>query len=119
MFELSFIEVAVIAIAAILILKPEDIPTLVRKVSALWRELSGVSAEIKSTFTDALEESGVTELKDELTSEFKQNQKFIIDQNGEMQEIFDISDILEAEGKAAPKMVEDEGVEGGESKEGV
>ncbi len=104
MFELSFIELFVIAIVAILTLGPKDIPIVVRKISELFREFSSVSRDIKHTLQGALDETGLEEARKELESEWKEGQKYIVDQEGKVQEIYDISEFLEAEGATPPRV---------------
>ncbi len=89
MFELSLIELLLIGIVGLLVIGPEDLPKLFRSLMQLFQQIRAAIADITSEMDKAMDESGVKTLK----SELKDGAKYIIDQNGDYQEIFDISEL--------------------------
>lgn len=80
MFELSLVELVVIALGALLILGPKELPVLFRTLSHWMRQARALSKEIREGFETIAEESGTGEL---------------IDDAGRLQKTYDISDFLE------------------------
>lgn len=47
MFDIGFIEFLVVAIAALLFVRPHDWPRVIRYVSGIWRDLQSAVAQVK------------------------------------------------------------------------
>lgn len=85
MFDFSFSELLVVSLVAVIFIKPEDLPQMVKtaggvigKIKQFGREISGVVDEVKK-------ESGISEAEAGL--------KKIVDLDGELRPAYDISEI--------------------------
>lgn len=96
MFELSFIEFLFIAVVGLLVIGPKDLPKVFAAIFKVFGQLQRAVSEVKDQMKAMVDESGIEEAKQELERE----SKYILDQNGEYQEVFDISEFLpEKEGE--------------------
>lgn len=98
MFELSLVELLFIAVVALLVIGPQDLPKALGAIIKLFKQLQTVISEVRSSVDELVDEAGIRDATDEL----KKDAKYIIDQNGEYQEIYDVSDFLDEEQK--PKL---------------
>ena len=85
MFGLSLAETAVIIIVALLFIGPKELPTVVRAVMRVVRQIRGYGNEFRKAFDDIAEESKLRELHDEVT------RPMIVDLEGKQQPTYDIS----------------------------
>ncbi|MCK5793037.1 MAG: twin-arginine translocase subunit TatB [Ketobacter sp.] len=95
MLDLSLAELALIAVVGLLVIGPKEIPTVLRTVSGWVRQLRGLTHEVRHSFDEMMEESGVRESMNEIEEEAR----YIIDQNGEYQRVYDITEELKSAGK--------------------
>jgi sec-independent protein translocase protein TatB len=93
MFELSFSEILVIALVAIIFVGPKELPTVIRALSGVWRAASRLWGEMRGALNDAVEQSGLKEQFTETRKEIEQEANYIIDQNGNRQRVYNLSDI--------------------------
>lgn len=100
MFDLSFVEILFIAVLAVLIIGPKEFPIVLRQISKGIAHFKSLSHDIRSGISELADEAGITEVKHELEKETK----YIIDQNGEYQEVYDISEFLDDEAQNKPKV---------------
>ncbi|MCB2082110.1 MAG: hypothetical protein KDD76_05685 [Rickettsiales bacterium] len=108
MFDISLTEIAVVIIIALLVMKPEDVPSAVRAVRRVFQQLRDIAAEFSQVVTEASDAAGISEAKQEL--------KEIVDLEGNIREAYDIKDIhklreksQEAAAKPAKKAVKKKG----------
>lgn len=93
MLELSLAEMALIAVIALIVVGPQDLPKVLRAGMKLMRQARGMWRDVQQSIESVVDETGVREsFKD-----VKDETKYIIDQNGEYQRVYDISDLLEEE----------------------
>ena len=88
MFELSLGEMALVAVVALVVIGPKDLPKVIRTVSSWWRSAQGVVGELRQS---------VDELKREAANEVRaieEDAQYIIDDNGIRQRVYDISDMI-------------------------
>lgn len=88
MFELSLGEMALVAVVALVVIGPKDLPKVIRTVSGWWRSAQGVVGELRQS---------VDELKREAANEVRaieEDAQYIIDDNGIRQRVYDISDMI-------------------------
>ncbi|MBN66654.1 MAG: hypothetical protein CMM94_03695 [Rickettsiales bacterium] len=102
MLELSLAEIVIIGVLALLVVGPQDLPKVLRAVMGLGRQVQDMWREVRDSVGDLAEESGVKDLQKDLN----QDVKYIVDQNGEYQQVFDISDLQDAD--ITPRIVEGE-----------
>jgi sec-independent protein translocase protein TatB len=93
MFGLSFSELLVILVVAVLVVGPKDLPRVVRAVGRFMRGVSALGQEIRRQVDEVIGDEEMAELK-RLRETIRNQKNFIIDQNGEYQETYDISDFL-------------------------
>lgn len=89
MFDLSLAEMAVIAVLAALVLGPKDLPVALRALGRGWRAARGVAAQFRRTLEEA---SGMDELRKEAS--------FIRDEQGRLQQVYDISEFMDPDDHA-------------------
>ena len=91
MFDLSLVELLFIAVIALLVIGPKDLPKALAAIIGLFKQVQSAFAEVRKQVDDIVESSGMEETKQEL--------KTIIDQHGEVQEVYDVADFLDDEGR--------------------
>lgn len=92
MLDFSFGELALIAVVALVVIGPEDLPKAFRSLMQFLKQCQGMVSELRQSAHDLMEESGVNEAKKEIRT--------IIDENGIEQEVYDISDLIAIEKQA-------------------
>lgn len=90
MFELSLAELLVIGVAALLVLGPDELPNALRAVMRFFRSLKQIVSEVQQGVESLAEEPEIKEVKHALTAE----RRYIIDEAGNYQEVFDISALM-------------------------
>lgn len=85
MLDLSFIEIAVILIAAVLILDAKDIPAVAKTVQGWFKKLKELSNEAKDVWRDIAEDPEIEEAKHAV--------KQVFDDNGKAYPAYDLDDI--------------------------
>ena len=93
MFGLSFSELLIILVVAVLIVGPNDLPRVIRAVGRFMRGISALGSEIRRQVDEVIGNEEMEELK-RLRESIGKQKRYLIDQNGEYQETFDISDFL-------------------------
>jgi len=110
MFDFSLSELLLIAVVALVVIGPQDLPKVLRATFKFFKQIQDTLGEVRRSFDEIVTTSGIDEVKKDLDRELAKDAKFIIDQNGEYQQIFDVSDLMEAEAKkqSIPKALSDE-----------
>jgi sec-independent protein translocase protein TatB len=88
MFEIGFSELALIAIVALVLVGPKDLPTLMRQMHAILRQCRAFSAGVKAQLNSIKAESGWDDLERE--------HRTILDLQGNPQMTFDTHDIIDS-----------------------
>ncbi len=91
MFDLSFAELLLISVVALVVIGPQDLPKVIRAVMNLFKQVQGMMQDVRQSVDDIVNESGV--------DDFKKETRYLIDQNGDYQEIYDISELMKKDGK--------------------
>lgn len=97
MFGLSWAELAVIIIVALLVIGPKDLPPLIRAGKQGMKKIRAFKQEMTGHITTLLDETELSETKEELEKEAKainDKMRYIVDQEGKLQETYDISDLI-------------------------
>lgn len=87
MFDLSLIEILFIAVVALVVIGPKDLPKALGHGLRLFKQLRNAMGDLRAQVDEVVEASGVKEAKDEIET--------IVDMNGEIQPVYDISDFLD------------------------
>ncbi len=100
MFEFSWPEMLVVALVALLVVGPQELPSVIRNCKKIITKIKSVAKE----FTDSITE--IDEIKDIKSEAKKLNDdlKVIIDLEGNKQQTYDISDLMS---EKKPKKGED------------
>ncbi len=69
--DIGFIEMALIAIIALLIIGPKDLPKAIRTVTSLVGRVRGLAREFRESLDEIVEEGQLRELRDEIVEETK------------------------------------------------
>lgn len=73
MFDLSFSELLVIAVVAILFIGPKELPVIMRQVGRVFRRISYVRYAMSAQFEQFMRESGLDDIKDQVNFEVQKN----------------------------------------------
>jgi sec-independent protein translocase protein TatB len=85
MFDISFAELLLIVVVAVVFIGPKELPHVIRAVAKALRAIKSVTNEIKKTFDDLAEESGI-----------KPEIKMIQGDDGNWYESYDVSHLHKA-----------------------
>lgn len=104
MFEVSFTELLVVAVVALVVLGPEELPNAIRSVSKFIRSLKNLAAEVQQGIDSLTQEEVVKDLRKTLEAE----RRYIIDESGQYREVFDLSDMMAPPAAPPALLPEDE-----------
>jgi sec-independent protein translocase protein TatB len=105
MLDFSFSELALVALVALLVVDPKDVPGMMRSCMKWFGELRSVTDEVKVTVKSLMDEAQMTQLKDEIEGDLNEmralpkHQKYIEDDQGRLQPVYDISDFIKPDEK--------------------
>jgi sec-independent protein translocase protein TatB len=99
MFGLSFAELAIIFVLAIVVIGPKELPAVVRAVARTLRQLRELGGEFRRNFDDLAEEAKLKDIEKDITT----SMPTIIDLEGKEQPTYDISEDLAKRKPSAPK----------------
>lgn len=95
MFGLSFAEMAVIMLVAVVVIGPKELPVVIRAVIRTVSQLRELGNEFRRNFDELAEEAKLKELQDDITTAMPT----IIDLEGNEQPTYDIADELAEDAK--------------------
>lgn len=87
MLDFSLGELLLIAVVTIIVVGPQDMPKVLKSVIGIIRQLQAVTNEVRKGVDELIASSGIKEVEHDL--------KTIIDQDGNVQPVYDISEFLE------------------------
>lgn len=82
MLDIGFSELLLIAVVALVVIGPKDLPVVARHVVRFLREIRDVYQGLKSQVTQVIDETGIRDLSNEMTT--------IIDLEGKPQQAYDV-----------------------------
>lgn len=97
MFGLSWAETFVIAVIALIIIGPKDLPPLIKAGKQCLNKLKSMQRDVKSSFNQILEETELSDVKMDLEAEadaINDEINTIVDMYGNKQRTYDLSDII-------------------------
>jgi sec-independent protein translocase protein TatB len=71
MFDISIAELFLVVLVAVVFIGPKELPTVIRAIAKMMRVVKGLSHEIKKTFDDLAQESGLKDEMDAMDREIK------------------------------------------------
>lgn len=91
MFDLSWSEMFIVAIVGLLVIGPEELPSVVRNCKKVISKIKSTAKEFTSAITDIDE---IDDIKKE-AQKLNDDMKTIIDLEGKEQPTYDISDLID------------------------
>jgi sec-independent protein translocase protein TatB len=105
MFDLSFGEIALVLLVAVLFIGPKDVPVVVRAASNAYRAVRRYLREIRAAFDEMARESGLKDMADE----FEGDVRMIRGDDGKWYEAYDASHALPPQEENKPPAPKPEG----------
>ena len=93
MLDIGFSELLLIAVVALVVVGPKDLPVVVRQAAKFLREMREMVAGLKHQMTAVMDEVGAADIKREMTT--------IIDLEGKPQQAFDVRELEALKAKPA------------------
>lgn len=90
MFDLSFGEILLVAVAAVVFIGPKDVPVVLRAVTRGLNYLKSLTRELKAAFDELAKESGLEDAK----NEFEREVRYIRGDDGKLYESYNIDDLI-------------------------
>ena len=85
MLDIGFSELLLIAVVALIVIGPKDLPVVLRHVMKTLREFRDVYTGLKRQMHEVMEEAGLDDLKHDVTT--------IIDLEGKPQKAYSVADL--------------------------
>ena len=85
MFGISFSELCIVIVVALILLRPKDLPYIVKVIKSIHKKFNKLKNEFLTYYNEFHEE--ITESKDDI-----EGSNYILDDNGVLQRAYDISD---------------------------
>lgn len=85
MFDLSFAEIVIIAVVALVVIKPEDFPVVMKAAGGFLRKIKNIAGDFMGIFDDITSDSSDKESKT----------RNIVDLDGNIQKTYDVSELAE------------------------
>jgi len=87
MFDLSFAELALIVVVAVMFIGPKELPVVIKAIAKVMRGVRSLAKEMRSLFDDIAKESGL----DDTAAEINRETKMIMGDDGKMYEAYNVS----------------------------
>lgn len=91
MLDFSFGELLVVAFVAFMVVGPKEFPIIMRTVGRWLGHCKGLADEFRVGFNSAMKQHGMEDLETDLAT-IEEEARFIRDQNGNLQRIYNFSD---------------------------
>lgn len=98
MFDLSFAEIIVVVVIAVMVMGPKELPVLLRALGRWLRKLRHFTNEFREYFSQ-LDESGEMRA---LQEELREQARYVKGDEGELYRSYDLSDISDSSRKPKP-----------------
>lgn len=95
MLDIGFSELLLIAVVALVVIGPKDLPVVIRHVAKILRDLRGAYLSLRKQMTDMVDETGLADVKREMTTT-------IIDLEGNPREAYDVRELEFMKSKDQP-----------------
>lgn len=91
MFDISFGEILVVIIVAIVFIGPKDMPVVIRAIVRGMVQIKRFCHEVKEMFDQIAKESGISDIKDELDDDIH----YIRGNDGKLYPAYDMDDFID------------------------
>ena len=98
MFDISFGEIFLVLVVAVIFIGHKDLPVVIRAVVRGINHVKRFTREVRQLFDDISKEAGVEDIKDELEADMN----YIRGDDGKLYPSYDISDFVDE--KSPPKI---------------
>lgn len=98
MLDISFAELLLIVVVAVIFIGPKELPVVIRAVARGLAHLRNLAQEIRSAFDDLARESGVKDIKAQLEAETR----WIQGDDGTLYESYNVEKLEDMEFAALP-----------------
>ena len=92
MFDFSFAELLVVALVALVVIGPEEMPTVARGILKGLRSLRHAYASVRQQLLEVVDDESLHTLKQDV-AQMQGGKRFILDDDGNYREVFDVSDL--------------------------
>lgn len=99
MFDISLTEILLVLVVAIVFLGPEEIPRIVKMLAKVTRSLRYISGEVKRAVDEVINTEDLNALGKKSSP-----RKFILDDQGNYREIYDLDDFLPGRPAESPPL---------------
>lgn len=103
MLDFSFGELALVVLVALVVVGPKDLPVVMRALGRWFGQFKGIADEFREGFHSAMHEGSFAEVEKDIHSiheDLHEDVKYIKDEAGNFQRIYDISDLKNERMKA-------------------
>ena len=94
MFDFSFGELAIVVLVALLIVGPKDLPKVMHAVGRWFGQFKGMADDFRAGVKSAMLQGQLEDVEKDLNA-IHDEIKYIRDQNGNLQRVYDISDFMD------------------------
>lgn len=95
MLDIGISELLLIVVVGLIVIKPQDLPVVVRHVAGFLRELRGIYLGLKDQMHKVMEEAGMDDIRHNVTT--------IIDLDGKPQKAYDVRELASLEAPKKPQ----------------
>jgi len=100
MLDFSFGELALIALVAVLVVGPRDLPVVLRTIGRWVGQFKNVADELRAGFKSVMDETSLEGVHQDMRA-IGEEAQFIRDEQGNLQRVYDISDFLDERERAS------------------
>ena len=111
MFDIGWQELFIVAVLAIIVVGPKDLPKALKTVTMWLRKARGMARDFQSGVNDMVREAELDEFKKQAlldTGDLKKEIESTIDDGGEIQKSLDMSDVEKSFKSAADEVNKDD-----------
>lgn len=102
MLDFSFGELVLVALVAFLVVGPKDFPVIMRRLGRWAGHCKKITEEFRAGFYSAMQQHDVKDIETDIAT-IEEEMKFIRDQSGNLQRVYDISEYMEEDKRSDMK----------------
>ncbi len=94
MLDFSFGEIALVVFVALVVVGPKDLPVVMRTLGRWFGQFKNITDEFREGFRSAMHGTSLEDVEQDI-HEIHKEIKYIRDQEGNLQRVYDISDFTD------------------------